>query len=95
MIPEPPLSYNIVTISTSFTMASSSTTLTPTSLMPVSEKLVHTNHNMWKAQVLAVHRGVQLAGFLDESTRAPEEKLKIQKDKEGQVEEVLNRAFVA
>jgi hypothetical protein len=50
---------------------------------------------MWKAQVLAVHRGVQLAGFLDESTRAPEEKLKIQKDKEGQVEEVLNRAFVA
>jgi hypothetical protein len=76
MVLEPPLPYNITTISTISTMASSSMTPTATTLMPVSEKLVRTNHTLWKAQVLVVLRGAQLVGFLDESTCAPEEKLK-------------------
>jgi hypothetical protein len=39
-------------------------------LMPVGEKLSCDNHVLWKAQVLAVQRGVQLIGFLDGMNKA-------------------------
>jgi hypothetical protein len=81
MVPEPSLPSNIAAISTIPTMASSSTTLMATTLMLMSQKLVRTNHTLWKAQVLVVLWGAQLARFLDESAPTPEEKLKIQKDK--------------
>jgi hypothetical protein len=48
-------------------MVTSSLASMTISLMPVSEKLVRTNHTLWKAQVLAM----QLAGFLDRTIKAP------------------------
>jgi hypothetical protein len=65
-------------------------------LMPVSEKLTRNNHVLWRAQVLAVLRGAQLAGFLDGTTKAPVEKIHMAKksDKEeGEAEEASNPAF--
>jgi hypothetical protein len=72
-------------------MTSSSASMT-ISLMLVSEKLVCTNHMLWKAQVLAVLRGAKLAGFLDGTIKAAE-KLNIKSSKEGEEEEVPNPAF--
>jgi hypothetical protein len=48
-------------------------------LMPISEKLMKNNHVLWRAQVLAVLRGAQLAGFLDGTTKAPVEKIHMAK----------------
>jgi hypothetical protein len=58
-------------------MATSSSTMTTINLMPVCEKLSHGNHVLWKAQVLAVLRGVQLAGLLDVTNKALVEKIVI------------------
>jgi hypothetical protein len=63
--------------------------------MPISEKLVRTNHTVWKAQVLAVLWGAQLVGFLDGSTKAPKEKLVVKSSKEVDDEEIPNPAFTA
>jgi hypothetical protein len=51
-------------------MAASASNSTTISLMPVSEKLICTNHTVWKAQVLATLRGAQLTGFLDGTIKA-------------------------
>jgi hypothetical protein len=40
-------------------------------LPPVSEKLSRTNHQSWKAQVLAALRGAQLADWLDANAEPP------------------------
>jgi hypothetical protein len=45
--------------------------MTAITLMLVSEKLVCGNHTLWRAQVLAVLRGTQLVGYLDEKNKAP------------------------
>jgi hypothetical protein len=55
-------------------MAASSATSATINLMPVEEKLNYGNHVLWKEQVLAVLRGVQLTGFLDGANMAPTEK---------------------
>jgi hypothetical protein len=65
-------------------------------LMPVSEKLTRNNHVLWRAQVLAVLRGAQLAGFLVGTTKAPAEKIHMTKKsgkEEGEAEEASNTAF--
>jgi hypothetical protein len=74
-------------------MATSTSAPTAIVLMPVSEKLVRTNHTVRKAQVLAVLRGAQLAGFLDGSTKVPKEKLIVKSSKEGDDDEIPNLAF--
>jgi hypothetical protein len=75
-------------------MASSSTSVAVT-LMPVFEKLTHGNFIIWKAQVLTILHGTQLAEFLDGSNSMPAEKLmvNIQKEKAEEVEDVLNPVF--
>jgi hypothetical protein len=55
-------------------------------LMPVGEKLSQGNDAMWKAQVLAVLRGAQLAGFLDGTNKAPTEKIFIKSQKDSDKE---------
>jgi hypothetical protein len=62
-------------------VTSSSNTMTIT-LMPVFEKLVHDNHIVWKAQVLAALQGAQLASFLDGSNEVLAAKMKIKVSKE-------------
>jgi hypothetical protein len=65
-------------------------------LMPVSEKLTRNNHRLWRAQVLAVLRGAQLAGFLDGTNKAPAEKVQIVKKSgkgEDEAEEASNPAL--
>jgi hypothetical protein len=64
-------------------MAASTSTAVAITLMPVSEKLSHSNFIIWKAQVLTVLCGTQLVEFLDGSNPAPAEKLmiKVQKEK--------------
>jgi electron transfer flavoprotein alpha subunit len=65
-------------------------------LMLVSEKLMRNNHVLWRAQVSVVLRGAQLAGFLDDTTKAPAEKIHMAKksDKEeGEAEEASNPVF--
>ena len=65
-------------------------------LMSVSKKLTRNNHILWRAQVLVVLRGAQLAGFLDGTTNAPAEKIHIAKKsgkEEGEAEETSNPAF--
>jgi hypothetical protein len=64
-------------------------------LMPVSEKLKRNNHTLWRAQVLAVLWGAQLAGFLDGTSKAPAEKVQMAKKsgKEDEAEEVPNQTF--
>jgi hypothetical protein len=49
------------------------------SLMPVLEKLSQSNHTLWRAQVLAVLRGAQLARFLDGTNKPPVDKIEIKK----------------
>jgi 16S rRNA C967 or C1407 C5-methylase (RsmB/RsmF family) len=76
-------------------MATSSSTMTTINLMPAGEKLSRGNHVLWKAQVLAVLRGAQLAGFLDGTNKAPTEKIVIKSQKESNedTQEVPNPAF--
>jgi hypothetical protein len=76
-------------------MAALTSTSTTINLMPVSEKLVHSNHTLWKAQVPATLRGEQLAGFLYGTNKAPTKKLtvKAQKGIDDDTEEVSNPAF--
>jgi hypothetical protein len=76
-------------------MAASSSTATTIALMPISEKLHHSNHMISKAKVLAVLRGAQLAGFLDGTNKVPTEKIKIKISKEDKedLEEEPNPAF--
>jgi hypothetical protein len=38
-------------------MMTSSSTMTIINLMPISEKLAHGNHTLWKAQILVVLHG--------------------------------------
>jgi hypothetical protein len=76
-------------------MATSSSTMTTINLMSVCEKLSHDNHVLWKAQVLAVLRGAQLVGFLDDTNKAPAEKIVIKSQTESNedTQEVPNPAF--
>jgi hypothetical protein len=76
-------------------MAASSSTSLTINLMPVSEKLVHSNHTLWKAQVLTMLRGAQLTRFLYGTNMVPSEKLtvKVQKGIGGDSEEDLNPAY--
>jgi hypothetical protein len=60
-------------------VSSSTNAATIIILMPVSEKLMHSNHTLWRAQVLTVLRGTQIVGYLDETSKAPAETLKIKK----------------
>jgi hypothetical protein len=78
-------------------MAASSSAMTTINLMSISEKLVCSNYVIWKAQVLAVLRSAQLVGFLNGSSKAPVDKIKIksQKGTEADFEEVLNPAYEA
>jgi uncharacterized protein with FMN-binding domain len=80
-------------------MVASSSTVTTIALMPVSEKLVCSNHRVRKAQVLTVLRGTQLARFLDGTNQASVEKIKIKiKIKEAieeEIEDVPNLAYAA
>jgi hypothetical protein len=65
-------------------------------LMPVLEKLTRNNHVLWRAQVLVVLQGAQLAGFLEGTTKAPVEKIHMAKKsgkEEGEAEEASNSAF--
>jgi hypothetical protein len=65
-------------------------------LMPISKKLTRNNHVLWRAQVLAVLRGAQLAGFLEGTTKALAKKIHMTKKsgkEEGEVEEASNSAF--
>jgi hypothetical protein len=54
--------------------------MTAINLMPISEKLVCGNHTQWKAQILVILRGAQLADFLNGTNKAPTLKIKAQKD---------------
>jgi hypothetical protein len=76
-------------------MAVSSTTMTTINPMPVSEKLMHDNHTLWKVHVLSVLRGALLLGFLDGRNPAPADKIKLktQKDTTEDLEEVANPTF--
>jgi hypothetical protein len=63
-------------------------------LMPVSEKLTRTNHTLWRAQVLAVLHGSQLARFLDGANKPPAEiQVKKQLEKAEETDEVTNPVF--
>jgi hypothetical protein len=62
-------------------MTSSSSTAVLTSLsILVSEKLTWDNHRLWCAQVLSAIHVAQLEGFLDDSEKASEKNLEIEKD---------------
>jgi hypothetical protein len=62
-------------------MVSSSSTVVSVSLsIPVSEKLTRDNHRLWCAQVVPAIRAAQLKGFLDGSEKAPEKNMEIEKD---------------
>jgi hypothetical protein len=70
-------------------MASSITNVATTiTLMPILEKLTNNNHTLWLTQVLAVLRGAHLTGYLDETSKAPAEMLKIKKSTKESEEEV-------
>jgi hypothetical protein len=58
-------------------MAASSKSMTTIDLMPVFKKLVRVKHTLWKAHVLAVLRGAQLAGIFDGTNLAPTEKIEL------------------
>jgi hypothetical protein len=58
------------------TMAAASSTVTAINLMSAYEKLVQSDHVMWKAHVITVLHGAQLARFLEEARLAPTEKVK-------------------
>jgi hypothetical protein len=75
-------------------MVTSSWNLTTINLMPVSKKLVHDNHVVWKVHVLAAFRGAQLVDFLNGTNEAPAAKLKIKVSKEDAGDdEVSNLAY--
>jgi hypothetical protein len=57
-------------------MAAASSTVTAINLMSAYEKLVRSDHVMWKAHVITVLHGAQLARFLEEARLAPTEKVK-------------------
>jgi hypothetical protein len=78
-------------------MAASNPTAMAITLMPVLEKLARGNFVVWKAQVLTVLHGAQLAKFLDNSNLASEEKLmiKVQKEKAEEVKEVSNHVYAS
>jgi hypothetical protein len=85
MVPEPPPPFS----SSSCVMASSITNVATTiTLMPILEKLTNNNHTLWLTQVLAVLHGAHLAGYLDETSKAPAEMLKIKKSTKESEEEV-------
>jgi hypothetical protein len=67
-------------------MAASSSTVTAINLMSAYEKLVWSDHVMWKAHVITVLHGAQLARFLEEARLAPTEKVKV-KGQKGAAEE--------
>jgi hypothetical protein len=75
---------------------SSSTIVVPTTitLIPVSEKLVHTDHTLWRAQVLAVLRSAQLDSFLEGTAKSSDKTLKVQQGTAGEVEDVPNPAYL-
>jgi hypothetical protein len=60
--------------------------------MPVSKKLARGNHTVWKAQVVAALRGVQLYGFLDGTSIAPAAQIKAKVGSDE--EDIPNPAFV-
>jgi cytochrome c biogenesis protein ResB len=60
----------------------------------MSEKLVCTNHTLWRAHVLAMLRSAQLDSFLEGTTKSPEKVLKIQKGTTGEVEDVPNPVYM-
>jgi hypothetical protein len=75
-------------------MATSTSGLTAMTLMPISEQIVHGNHVLWKAQVLAVLHRAQLTGFLDGTNPTPIENTKIKNSKADEdSEEVPNAAY--
>jgi hypothetical protein len=84
---------SIASTSSQPTMSSSSSTPAAMNLMPVSEKLVRGNHTLWKAQVLAVLCGAQLARFIEGTNATPPEKIKVKAQKGEDLEEVTNPAF--
>jgi hypothetical protein len=62
-------------------MTSSSSTVVSVSLsIPVSEKLTQDNHCLWCTQVLLAIRVAQLEGFLDGSEKSLEKNLDIEED---------------
>jgi hypothetical protein len=61
-----------------------------TFLPPVSEKLSRSNHQSWKAQVLAALRGAQLADWLDANAAPPEKFLPKKKPDDGDEVPVVN-----
>jgi hypothetical protein len=75
---------------------SSSTIVVPTTitLIPVSEKLVHTDHTLWRAQVLAVLRSAQLDSFLEGTAKSSDKTLKVQQGTAGEVEDVPNPTYL-
>jgi hypothetical protein len=60
-------------------MATSNSNMVTVNLMPVLEKLTCNNHTLWRAQVLAVLCGAQLARFLDGTSKSPAEKIQVKK----------------
>jgi hypothetical protein len=98
MVTESTLPQNASSVSSTTTMSlfSSSTLAVPTAitLMPVSKKLVCTNHTLWRAKVLAMLQSAQLDSFLEGTIKLPEKVLKIQKGTTGEVEDVPNPAYL-
>jgi hypothetical protein len=57
--------------------------------MPIFEKLTRGNRTLWKVQILTVLCGVQLAGCLDGTNKAPAATIKIKTPTEkGMMEDV-------
>jgi hypothetical protein len=86
MVTEPSLpqnassAFSTTTAAMSISSSPSSSTLPAAPaivLMLVSEKLVRTNHSLWRAQVLAILQGAQLDSFLEDTTKSPEKVIKI------------------
>jgi hypothetical protein len=61
-------------------MASSSSAVPASLSIPVSEKLTRDNYRLWCAQVLSAIRAAQLEGFIDDSEKASEKILEVEKD---------------
>jgi hypothetical protein len=83
-------------LSSSSSSLSSSTIVVPTTitLIPVSEKLVHTDHTLWRAQVIAVLRSAQLDSFLEGTAKSSDKTLKVQQGTAGEVEDVPNPTYL-
>lgn len=76
-----PISYVLLVMASS---TSSITSGLPSIAHPVTEKLTRSNYPMWRAHVLAVLRGAQVAGYLDGSIPEPAKKIVVKK---GEVEQ--------